>query len=207
MHGPTVHLVRHGRTAWNNERRFLGKTDVPLDAIGQAQATRLATALGPIGRVVSSPLSRARATAERLGSPALHPGLAEMDMGELEGLPAEVLLERYPAVLAAWRADPSEVVIPGGETMAQVQERAVAAWREIRAGLPDDPALRVAVVSHQLAIATILCALTGAPLRDFRRFSQRNTAWATLRLLPDGGVDVLAVDQAPHLDGWDETVG
>src|SRR5690606_27549059 len=79
-------LVRHGRTAWNAERRFLGKSDIPLDEEGEAEVARLAAACaGRFAQVVSSPLARARQTAATLApSVAIHAGLSELDQGALE---------------------------------------------------------------------------------------------------------------------------
>ena len=59
-------LWRHGRTAWNAERRFQGQTDIPLDDTGMAQAARAAKVLARLhpNRIHSSDLSRARATAD-----------------------------------------------------------------------------------------------------------------------------------------------
>jgi probable phosphoglycerate mutase len=187
-------LVRHGQTAWNTERRFLGRTDVPLDDVGRGQAIALGRALGRVDAVWSSPLQRARATASALECstpPRTHPGLAEMDMGELEGMGGEAFAQQHPALLRAWRSDPSIAEIPGGETMARLQARVCAAWAEI---LADSPTGRVVVVSHQLALSSLLCALARAPLSEFRRYTQRNTAWSEVV-----GGEVRFVDHAPHL--------
>lgn len=198
----TVYLIRHAQTAWNVERRFLGRTDVPLDDTGHAQAAALAAALGPFDHVWSSPSTRAMQTAARLGAPIPHPGLLEMDMGALEGLDGPTFARTYPHLLDAWRADPSTVVIPGGETLAQTQTRILAAWHEIVAESRSDPHDRIAIVTHQLALGSLLCALSNRPLHDFRDFSHLNTAYTVLRL-PDGVADgpptIEAVNQAAHL--------
>lgn len=199
-----VELIRHGRTAWNVQRRFLGSTDIPLDEEGRAEAALLPSALGPVHAIWSSPLLRAWETASALGQPHAHPGLAELHMGALEGLDAPTALERYPHVLAGWQRDPSGVEIPDGETMAQLQARCRAAFDTIVAdplppGVPHPGApLRIAIVTHQLAIASLLCSLADRPLTDFRRFTHRNTAWTSLDVR-DGRATIVAVDQGPHL--------
>lgn len=169
-------LVRHGRTAWNVERRFLGVTDLPLDAVGEAQADALARTL-PVrfDRVWSSPLSRALATARRLDpTPTVHPGLAEMSQGCLEGLTRDEAVAAHPDFFAQWVVDPVAVRIPGGETLVECAERGLAAARHV-ADL-HRPGEIVAVVTHQLVIASITCAASGVPLGRWREQGIENCA-------------------------------
>ena len=104
-----VFLIRHGETQWNRERRFLGRSDVPLNNTGQHQAQLLADRLRavPFNHVYSSPLTRAVETAGGIG--ATHglpveriPGLAELDqvpakigfLGQLRKCPVQYV-ERF----------------------------------------------------------------------------------------------------------------
>jgi broad specificity phosphatase PhoE len=84
--------VRHGRTAWNAVRRFQGRTDVPLDEEGRAQAQALAVHLRGerFDLALSSDLSRAAATAAAIGAACgvaieLEPRLREMQFGSWRG--------------------------------------------------------------------------------------------------------------------------
>lgn len=215
MESPEVRVVflRHGQTAWNAERRILGRTDVPLDDVGLAQATLVGAALPAAGfrfdAVWSSPLTRARQTAERAGGVAVNgapmlrvdPDLVEMDQGALEGLPASDLLRDHAELLARWRADPASLVLPGGERMQDVQARGLAALERIvtatRVECIDLPAVTVLVVSHQLVISAVLCALAEVPLARWHTFTHRNTAWSEIRWRPGPGL--VAWDVAPHL--------
>ena len=87
--------LRHGETDWNASGLAQGRTDIPLNAIGRAQADAASRVLAecPIDRIVSSPLSRARETAsivgDRLGLSdlVLDPGLVEVSFGAEEGKP------------------------------------------------------------------------------------------------------------------------
>ncbi len=199
----TVHLLRHGQTAWNIERRFLGRTDVDLDTVGEAQVAGLRAVFPQVGAVYSSPLRRAWRTAQAVGAPIATAGLVEMDMGVLEGLSGADALAQHADLLVAFRADPSAVVIPAGETMGQVAERMLGTWNAIVAGRAGSDA-PIAIVSHQMAMSALLCRLTGSPLSDYKHFTQRNTAWTTLAVDPSAasgpaGVRVVAQDQAPHL--------
>jgi probable phosphoglycerate mutase len=118
-----VVLVRHGETEWSRLGRHTGRTDVPLTAEGRRQAARVAVAVA--GRawslVLTSPLQRAAETCRLAGlgdRAEPDPDLEEWDYGDYEGLTTRQILEIRPG----WRlwADGC----PGGETAAQVAERA-----------------------------------------------------------------------------------
>ena len=197
-HAGRLLLIRHGQTAWNVERRFLGRTDLPLDAIGLDQAARLGRRFAgtPIAAVWTSPLARARQTAAPIGAALPEAGLVEMDMGELEGLSASLFAQRYPDLVVAWRDQPHAVRLPGGEVLADVQARGLEAVARIAATVA--PGETVAVVTHQLVLATVVCHHSGAPLSAFRTFMHRNTGVTTLAL--DETPHILAFDDATHLD-------
>jgi probable phosphoglycerate mutase len=188
-------LVRHGRTAWNVERRFLGRTDVPLDEVGLDQAARLAAHLGPVPfqALISSPLARAKATAEALAqgralSLETDPDLVELHQGELEGCGGEVLQEqRHADFFQAWKADPSDVRVPGGETLRECQARTLRALERHAARCR--PGAPLVVVSHQMAIAATVLALQGRSLQAFRDVQ-----------IPHTGVTVLAYDGTFRVD-------
>ena len=81
-------LVRHGRTGANAAGLLLGRLDPGLDEVGQWQVSRLADALGPVDRLVASPLTRTRETAAAIGGPVeLDERVIELDYGVLDGLP------------------------------------------------------------------------------------------------------------------------
>ncbi|OGN91834.1 MAG: hypothetical protein A2Y88_11220 [Chloroflexi bacterium RBG_13_48_10] len=134
-------LIRHGQTEWNRVERFRGRADVPLNETGlvQAEATglRVAAEWKPAA-VYSSPLSRAIRTAEAITKHfdlpvQIHPGLADIDYGEWQGLTPDVVRDRWPAALHAWYHQPDEAIIPGGETLAQLRSRGMSAVNELSA--------------------------------------------------------------------------
>jgi broad specificity phosphatase PhoE len=135
-------LVRHGRTAANAGGLLLGRADPPLDDLGRRQAGALAAVVTGAGRVVSSPLRRARETAELLGLPVeVDERWVELDYGELDGLP---ITEVPPDLWRRWRADVA-FTPPGGESLAALGERVRAACVDVA-----EEAARsdVVVVSH-----------------------------------------------------------
>lgn len=137
-------FLRHGETEWNRARRVQGRLNSALNAAGRAQAVaaarRLAEArpLGPVRRIVASPLSRAWdtacAAAHALGPrPEPHPDLAECGLGALEGLEKEASIDEY------WTGRATPV---GAETFADFASRVARAL----ADAVDRPG--VLVVSH-----------------------------------------------------------
>ena len=143
-------LVRHGESTANAAGLLLGRTDAPLTEKGERQAAALAGLLGPVGRLVSSPLARARDTASGLGLPLpveVDDRWIEVDYGEHEGR----RLSDVPAdVWQRWRSDPNFRPV-GGETLAEVHARVAAACAELfeTAGAgARDPERDVVVVSH-----------------------------------------------------------
>ena len=200
----SVFLVRHGQTAWNKERRFLGRSDIPLDADGRKQAALLATALAPVSldAIYSSPLSRAWQTAEAIAADRrleirAAPGLTELDQGDLEGRYGDALAADFPDFYAQWKSDPTDVRVPGGETLAECSARANTALSEIL--MQHKPGEAIAVVAHRVSISAILAATMGLPIRFNMRIGQRNTA---INLLDhrDGVTRLLRLNDASHLD-------
>jgi broad specificity phosphatase PhoE len=141
-------LVRHGRTRANAAGLLLGRSDPDLDDEGRRQAGALAAVVagGPppatVGRVVASPLARAVATAACFGLPVEVDGRwAEIDYGDWEGRPVGgVTAEEW----SRWRGDPG-FAPPGGESLADLHRRVVAACDELAGAAA---AGDVVVVSH-----------------------------------------------------------
>ena len=177
-------LVRHGETESNRERLALGHADAALNETGLKQAASVANLLGEdverglrVEAVYTSPLLRARETAEaiaaRLGVPVSEaPGLIEMDVGEMDGLSGSEMRERHPEFMRAWLGSGvADLRMPGGgESLAQVQERAWAAVERIRDAHPPDAA--VVAVTHNFVMRTVVCRALSIPLAEFRRFEQ-----------------------------------
>jgi broad specificity phosphatase PhoE len=135
-------LVRHGRTDVNRERRLLGRVDVDLDEVGRRQAEALAAHVGPVDRIVASPLRRAQQTAAAWGVPVdTDERFVELDYGDLDGVP---LADVGSGTWAAWRAD-LDFAPPGGESIAELGTRVREACDDLRR---DAAAGDVVVVSH-----------------------------------------------------------
>jgi broad specificity phosphatase PhoE len=197
-----VQLVRHGETAYNAEGRFLGTTDVALSERGRAQAQAAAAFLAgrPVSAVHTSPLLRARQTA---GPIALahglaleeHPELAELHHGELEGLPFAELPLRYPHLVEAWLSDCSTAQLPGGETIRELHARCWATFEKIC----EKASAELCVVSHKLALLTIVAGAIGLELCHTTRLELELGSVSTLELRPGRGWRLLALNATAHL--------
>ena len=139
-------IVRHGRTEANAQGLLLGRSDPPLDDTGRTQARSLARSLAwaarAASRVVSSPLTRCRETAEALGLPVVvDDRWIELDYGEWDGRP---VAEIPTATWRRWRSD-ADFHPPGGESLADVGRRV----REAANDLVDEATTDdVVVVTH-----------------------------------------------------------
>jgi broad specificity phosphatase PhoE len=157
-------LLRHGQSSANAAGLLTGRGDVPLTEVGRRQAAALASSLGPVTRLISSPLARARDTAALLSlevEPEIDERWIEIDYGELEGRPLGQLDE---AQWRRWRADPG-FRPAGGETLAEVGLRVRAALDELFAeegADARDPSGDVVVVSHVSPIKAAVAWALGA---------------------------------------------
>lgn len=179
-----VYLARHGRTALNAEGRLRGLSDPPLDEVGAAEVARLAAVLAVRHPtvVVSSPLQRAVATAQAIGTAAGVPlrvdiRLNDRDYGPQTGLRRADVEQRYGSVDAA----------PGVEPIAAVAERARRAFDELVDELAPGP---VVLVSHDAFNGALLAQLDPA----LGHVRQRTACWNQLSLV-DGAWRVDAYDR------------
>ena len=207
-------LARHGETPWNAAGRYQGQEDIALSPVGEAQAVSLGRRLESvrIDRAVSSPLSRARRTAElalgaeRASTLQIDPGLQEINHGSWEGLLASEIHARDPEGLRAWREAPDSVRMPdGGESLQDVFDRAWPALVRASEGLGVGDTLLV--VAHDAVNRVILCRVLGIPFSRLWTFRQAPT---TLNLLEGESVQQLEVvrlnDCAHHTPLFGEAV-
>jgi broad specificity phosphatase PhoE len=201
-----LYLIRHGRTTWNDEGRMQGWADPGLDALGRQQAQALARRLysESFAAIHSSPLARARETAEAVAAGhrlrvIYDERLRERNLGDWTGLTFEEARQRDPDVaLSDWRIPGP----PGGESQAQLMARVAAAIDEIAGQHPENT---VGIVSHGGALTAYLEHLLGIPVGQPVSFSFHNTAIARISLRLGHGhgyhVRVLSIGDDHHLNG------
>ncbi len=170
-----IYLIRHGQTDYNKEKRLQGDTDIPLNDYGIELAEKTAEALKdvPFDVIYTSPLSRARRTAEILRMDRkieIIPtnGLLEISFGEYEGL--SILPENYEIPDPGFRAffeDPAHYhTAPGGESLEHLRERTSAFLRSIVEN-PENEEKTILMASHGAAIRGILSSLRNLPISEF----------------------------------------
>jgi probable phosphomutase (TIGR03848 family) len=185
----TVLLLRHGRTASNASGALAGRTAVGLDEVGLAQAAAVGARLAdvPLAAVVSSPLHRCLqtlATALPDVDPVVEPGLTECGYGDWEGQSLKILAKD-----PLWRVvqqHPSAVTFPGGESMAAMSARAIAAVRshdERVARLSGERAVWLAC-THGDVIKAIVADALGLHLDQFQRIAVDPGSVTAIRYTP-----------------------
>ena len=197
-------LVRHGETEWNRLEKCQGSSDIPLNENGISQSKKLGENLKneKIDAIFSSGLRRAADTA---GEIAKHHGievnvrddLREMDQGDFEGVEFAEIREKHSDKLKEWAENPERFRIPGGETFAEVQLRAMNAIKKIQGEWAGG---RVVVVSHNLTIVAMLCKFRGIPVSCFREFKISESSKTTV-LCEGGKYTVRKLNDTSHLDG------
>ena len=200
---PTVTvLLRHGQTPMSVQKRYAGRSDVPLTDLGVQQAAAAAKRLASAGLdvIVTSPLLRAVQTAEEVAAATgatvvTDDGFREADFGAWEGLTFAEVQERWPAEMAAWLADP-EVAPPGGESLAGVNERVTAALRRVLAARERQTVL---VVSHVTPIKTLVAAALLAPPAALYRMHLDVAALSRIDWYADGPAVLRSFNDTGHL--------
>jgi broad specificity phosphatase PhoE len=185
------HLLRHGERA--EARVCAGRMPgIALTERGRAEITAVAERLAGEGvaALYASPLQRTRESAEivaaRLGLPIeFRDDLIELDFGEWTGSTFDSI--RADPRWEAWRTQRSLARIPGGESMHQVQRRAVEAMLETVVG-----------VSHGDVIRGMLAYALGMPLDFLTRIEVSQGSLSTIRIDP-AGIRVLAINERPRL--------
>ena len=190
-----LYLIRHGRTDWNEMHKLQGRTDIPLNAEGRAMAERAALECRavPFGVCFSSPLLRARQTAEILLRGRDVPiefddRLMEMCFGDAEGLGTLDQPPDSPVTLLF--TDPGRYFPPEhGESMAELFERTGAFLREKAFPLLER-GLDVLIVGHGAMNASIICRMNGLSPAHFWDTRVENCKLMTLPFPPLPAKDI-----------------
>ena len=209
------YLIRHGESVSNAAGRVQGQEDVELSVLGRRQADAVAAWSrghgGPgaagVDEIWSSPLARARETAERIASALGLPlriddALRELHAGIFQGHLWADLEARFPQEVSRWRSGDADYVIPGGESRAQLAARGGAALE----ALASRPVRAMIVVAHGGILTAALGRLVGrthpllaaAAERPFTRLPALANCSVTTVRWP--GPDLVAFNETAHLD-------
>ena len=196
-------LVRHGETRWNRENRVVGHTGIALNSNGRRQVELLAKKLESdnVSSIYSSPLRRARETAEAI---ARFHGLKvmdddafkEIDAGEMEGLTFDEVMERYGGFFKEWMKGNPSLRMPGGESMTELQQRT---WPAVERIVGENNDRDVILVSHSLAILSIIAKALGMAPSNFRRL-RLSVASISILNFGDHGASLALFNDTCHLE-------
>jgi broad specificity phosphatase PhoE len=202
---PTVTLLlRHGQTPMSVQKRYAGRSDVPLTDTGVQQAAAAAKRLASagVGVIVTSPLLRAVRTAQEIAAVTgaavvTDEGFRETDFGAWEGLTFAEVRERWPAEMTAWLADPA-VAPPGGESFTEVSQRVTEALHRVLARWERQTIL---IVSHVTPIKTLVGAALLAPPPALFRMHLDVAALCEIDWYADGPAVLRSFNDTGHLTG------
>ena len=228
-----LYLVRHGQSTGNVGGTLMGQSDHPLTELGEAQARAAAARLAPFGPmpVHCSDLPRARATAEYVAAAWAaaaavfpDPRLREIDLGDYEGRSWEEF-RADSELTSAFAADPYGTALPGGESLAHLETRVLAAVGNIlaehgveppRGGVTDasvsatgfftpEPGAAACIVAHDGPIRALLNHYLGVPPEKWWTLSTTHGGVSLLEFA-GGWVNVRYVNETSHLAGLGDTV-
>jgi len=190
----TVYLIRHGLTAANKDDVFAGRTMEPLHPEGVAHLAEVGRMLAGrgIGRIFCGPLARTSQSAAIVGELLDVPveaneALTEIKVLHWDGLTKEVIRARFGSEYPTWLDDPAGFYVPGCETIAEVQGRAVSCLETL---FREYPGQNLLVVSHLIVVRALLLHYLARPIADFRAIKVGNAQVATLVRDESGGTEV-----------------
>ena len=197
-------LVRHGETEWNRQSRIIGHTEIALNETGRRQAVLLAQALRDekVSAIYASPLQRTRETAAEISrvlgvKVEFDDALKEIAAGDIDGLTFEEVAELHGDFFKHWmRGDPA-LRLPGGESFTDLRDRTWPAVQRIVGAHCDGD---VIIVSHTLAIMSIIASALDMKIADFRRI-RLNVASISILEFKDGKSSLLLFNDTCHWNG------
>jgi broad specificity phosphatase PhoE len=203
-------LVRHGETEWNRQSRIIGHTEIALNDTGRKQAELLAQALRneKVSAIYASPLQRTRETAAEISrvlgvQVEFDDALKEIAAGDIDGMTFEEVAERHSDFFKHWMSGDPSLRLPGGESFMDLRDRAWPALQRIVAEHNGDD---VIVVSHTLAIMSIVASALGMEIADFRRI-RLNVASISILEFKDQAASLLLFNDTCHWKGLERNDG
>jgi len=182
-------LVRHGETMLNSSIRFWGDTDVELGDTGikQAEQVRDRLATERIDTIYSSDMSRASVTAGIIASRhqaavTICPELHEINFGKVEGFTFEEISKAYPELASTWYDQGINLTFPGGESLADVNDRVIKFIERLH---NHDEKETVLVVAHAASLRLLVCRLMGIDTNHWRQLRLDLASLSILHTYPE----------------------
>ncbi|XP_051126003.1 probable 2-carboxy-D-arabinitol-1-phosphatase [Andrographis paniculata] len=198
-----VTLLRHGLSTWNKEGRVQGSSNLSLlTEAGAAQAERCRKSLAEIqfDHCFSSPISRAKSTAEILWEGREQPlvyldSLKEAHLYHLEGMRNVDAKKKYPKEFMQWREDPSNFCVNGVYPVRKLWETAREAWLEILF----TPGENFLVVTHKSILRALLCTALGLGPERFRSIDVNNGGLCVFSFNKRGEAMLQSLNMTAHM--------
>ncbi|CAE6945171.1 6-bisphosphatase [Vibrio sp. B1REV9] len=165
-----IYLLRHGKV--NAAPGLHGQADLKVDGSEQVSIAQAWNDTGKeIGGVISSPLSRCYDLAQMLADRQLlplcvEPNIKELDFGDFDGVPFDMLAEHWSKLDAFWKA-PAHHTLPNAESLDMFAERVTCAWSQIINDINDN----LLIITHGGVIRIILAHILGVDWRNPRWYS------------------------------------
>lgn len=199
-----VYLIRHCQSMGNIEHKFQGQYDAQVSPAGEKQLELLGLRFRnePIDVIYTSPLKRARATAQAIAKyhkgieVIAEPGFIEIDCGEMENLLLTEVAKRFPEVAMDWDKAPDLCQFPGGETMAQVYRRVNAALDKV---INDNPGKTVVVTTHGGVLRNLYARITYGELIGIRKSEVFGNTGVSTAIAEDGKLSWESINDLSHL--------
>ena len=199
----SILLIRHGQTKSNITGFYMGRSNEDLTEVGYTQARHLSSRLAslPIVSVYTSQLRRTYATASILAEPhRLEPkvldDLTEIHLGDWQGLHMDEIARRWSEVWRQWRADPSEITVPNGESFTEVTERVLQVFQRIVEANRDKQS---AIVAHEVIVKVLVAHALGAPNSIYRGFEVSNASLSMVRI-NNNRLQLIKLNDTSHLE-------
>jgi len=203
MHEPSkLHLIRHGQTDLNRDRRFRGLSDAPLNDEGKYEAAGAAKLLVDAGlsKIYTSPVPRAAQTATAIAVTTgarleADDAFIDIDYGDWQGLTVDEVRERFgPEKLKAWRRDPGAFTFPGGDSIQSVMDRLKPALLRVATEAGEGS---VAVVTHMAVLKLCFVVLMDVEATYFWKVGLDNGSAGLFTYSPESGFVLERWNQPP----------
>lgn len=199
-----LYLIRHCQSMGNIQHRFQGRFDADVSPDGEKQLELLGLRFRnePIDVIYTSPLKRARATAEAVAK--YHPGIAviaepgftEIDCGRMENLLLSEVAKLFPEVAMNWDKSPDLCEFPGGETMREVYERVNGALDRV---IADNPGKTIVITTHGGALRNIYARVQFGELTGIRESEVFGNTGVSTLIAGEGKLRFESVNDLDHL--------
>ncbi|EEF43273.1 probable 2-carboxy-D-arabinitol-1-phosphatase [Ricinus communis] len=198
-----VTLVRHGLSSWNLEGRVQGSSNLSVltdTGVRQAEMCRQALVKIHFDRCFSSPISRAKTTAEVIWQEREEPlvfldSLKEAHLYFLEGMRNVDAREKYPKEYTTWREDPANFNVNGVYPVRKLWGTAREAWKEILFS----PGENFLVVTHKSILRALICTALGLSPERFRAIDVNNGGISVFNINKRGEAMLQSLNMTAHM--------